>query len=262
MAVVNVTPDSFSDGGRYLEPADAITHAKALAAAGADILDIGAESTRPGAPPVSEDDETARIVPVIRGIRAAGIKTPISIDTTKAAVARAAVAEGADAVNDISALGLDPDMATTCADLNVPVVLMHMQGTPSTMQDNPVYGNVVGEVSAHLSERVRVALDAGIRRNAIALDPGIGFGKTTRHNLLLLKGLPRLAELGFPLLVGSSRKSFIGQVLGIRPATEREWGTAATVAWAVAHGAGLVRVHAADEMGQVVRMTEAIRNPS
>jgi dihydropteroate synthase len=259
MGVVNVTPDSFSDGGRFLDPQAAIDHALRLAAEGADILDIGGESTRPGAADVPPDEETDRVVPVIRGIRDAGCSVPISIDTRKAGVARAACEAGADAVNDVSALG-DPDMAGVVASLSVPVVLMHMKGEPGTMQTDPTYGNVVGEVADWLEGRIRAAVAAGIRREAVAVDPGIGFGKTVRHNLLLLNHLDHLARLGAPVVVGTSRKSFIGRVLDA-PEGEREWGTAATVALAVARGARVVRVHAVREMGQVARMADAVLSP-
>ncbi len=261
MGVVNVTPDSFSDGGRYYTTEDAVAHALKLAEDGADILDVGGESTRPGAIPVFEAEETARVVPVIKGIRKAGCTVPITIDTTKAAVAKAAVAAGADAVNDVSALTADPEALSTVAALNVPVVLMHMQGEPGTMQDEPTYGDVVGEVADYLTARVAAAQAAGIPRERIAVDPGIGFGKRVQHNLLLLRHLDRIVGLDLPVVVGTSRKSFIGHLLSGVPVDAREWGTAATVAWAVAKGAAVVRVHAVREMAQVVRMIEAIERP-
>jgi len=212
---------------------------------------------------VPEADEIARVVPVIRGLRDAGCNTPISIDTRKAAVARAARAAGADAINDVSALAHDPGMAPLAAELGVPVVLMHMRGDPATMQERPTYGNVVGEVAAYLEGRIRHALAAGIRREGLAVDPGIGFGKTVRHNLLLLNHLDHLVRLGVPVVVGTSRKSFIGRVLGdlCDPEDGREWGTAATVAWAVAKGARVVRVHGVREMAQVARMADALLAP-
>ncbi|MDH4229184.1 MAG: dihydropteroate synthase [Nitrospirota bacterium] len=260
MGVLNVTPDSFSDGGNFFHPQQAVAHALELATHGADLLDLGGESTRPGARPVDVDEEIRRVVPVIQALRAAGVSLPISIDTTKAAVARAAIAAGADAVNDVSAFTLDPEMAATCAELEVPVVLMHMRGEPRTMQDHPEYHNVVGEVADYLEGRVRAAIAAGIRRDRIALDPGLGFGKDTTHNLLLLKGLSQLTRTGLPVVVGSSRKSFIGRILEQPDPARREWGTAATVAWAIAHGARVVRVHAVREMTQVTRVIDAIRN--
>ena len=260
MGVLNVTPDSFSDGGRFVDTGAAVAHAARLVAQGADLLDIGGESTRPGAPEVPEGDEIQRVVPVITALRAAGIDTPITIDTRKAAVARAAVQAGASAVNDVSALRHDPRMAETCADLGVPVALMHMRGTPQTMQEAPVYGSVVAEVSAWLEARMDAAVAAGIGRHRLCVDPGIGFGKTVRHNLLLLKGLNQFTRLGVPLLVGTSRKSFIGTLLEEPDPARREWGTAATVTWAVAHGARIVRVHQVAEMAQVVRLADAIRS--
>jgi len=261
MGVVNVTPDSFSDGGRYLSTEDAIAHALRLAADGADVLDVGGESTRPGAVPVSEAQEIARVVPVIAGIRKAGCTTPITIDTTKAGVAEAACAAGADAVNDVSALTADPRSLSAAAALGVPVVLMHMQGEPRSMQADPTYDDVVGEVADYLAARVEAAVAAGIPRERIAVDPGIGFGKRVHHNLLLLRHLDRIVQLGLPVVVGTSRKSFIGHLLSGVPVDAREWGTAATVAWAVAKGAAVVRVHAVREMAQVVRMIEAIERP-
>lgn len=261
MGVVNVTPDSFSDGGRYLDPDLGIAHALKLAQDGADLLDVGGESTRPGADPVPEAEEMARVVPVIAGIRKAGCPLPITIDTTKAAVAEAAVAAGADAVNDVSAFTLDPRALSAVAALGVPVVLMHMRGGPRTMQLDPTYMNVVGEVADYLETRVRAAVAAGIPRERIAVDPGIGFGKTVRHNLTLLRHLDHLVRLGLPVVVGTSRKAFIGHVLSGAPVDAREWGTAATVAWAVARGAAVVRVHGVREMAQVARMTEAIARP-
>jgi len=260
MGVVNVTPDSFSDGGSYLATDHAAKHAADLADAGADLLDVGGESTRPGANPVSESDELDRVIPVIRAIRGRGISIPITIDTTKARVAREAIAAGADAVNDVSAMEADPDMGPTVAALGVPIILMHMAGNPRTMQADPHYDNVTREVADHLEGRIRVAVAHGIPRAAVAVDPGIGFGKTVRHNLVLLKGLPHLMGLGVPVLVGTSRKSFIGRLLDDAPVTGREFGTAATVAWAAAHGARVVRVHAVAPMAQVTAIIDAIRD--
>jgi len=210
---------------------------------------------------VMESQEIARVVPVIAGIRKARCSVPITIDTTKAAVAEAAVAAGADAVNDVSALTADPRSLSAVAALRVPVVLMHMRGEPRTMQDNPTYGDVVAEVAGYLAARVEAAEAAGIPRGRIAVDPGIGFGKRVQHNLLLLRHLDRIVSLGLPVVVGTSRKAFIGHLLSGVPVDAREWGTAATVAWAVAKGAAAVRVHAVREMAQVVRMTEAIGRP-
>ncbi len=250
MGVVNVTPDSFSDGGRWLDPDAAVAHGLALAAAGADLLDVGGESTRPGAAPVDETEERRRVERVIARLAAeAGI--PISIDTTKAAVAGAALDAGARVVNDVSAGRFDPDMFALVADRGAGFVAMHMLGDPRTMQDDPRYGDVVAEVGDFLVERADVARAAGVAPSAIAVDPGIGFGKTTAHNLTLLAGLDRLvARVGVPVVVGASRKRFIGRVLaGLAgetaepPAEQRDDGTLATTVWAAECGARVVRVH-------------------
>lgn len=257
MGVLNVTPDSFSDGGRYLDPAAAVDHALRLIADGADILDIGGESARPGSLPVPSAEQIQRIVPVIQAIRQ---KTDalISVDTTRADVAQAALDAGADILNDISAGRDDPAMLPLAADRRAPIVLMHMQGTPRTMQQNPYYEDVVAEVCAFLRQRTQAALDCGVERHRILLDPGIGFGKTVTHNLTLLQRLDDLAAIGQPLLIGTSRKAFIGTITNQPDPANRVFGTAATVAWAVAHGAGIVRVHDVNPMAQVVTMTQAI----
>lgn len=257
MAVVNVTPDSFSDGGRFTEPDRAVAHGLELTGQGADILDIGGESTRPGAPEVPVDEQIRRITPVIRGIRRQS-DLCISVDTTRAAVAAAAIDAGADLINDISAGRDDPEMFRFVAGASIPIVLMHMQGTPRTMQQNPHYDDVVAEVGAFLRDRVRAAMDARIQRRRILIDPGIGFGKTPAHNLALLRHLRALSEIGLPILVGTSRKRFIGEITNQPDPMQRGWGTAATVAWSIAHGAGIVRVHDAPQMRQVIQMTEAI----
>ncbi|MCP9465666.1 MAG: dihydropteroate synthase [Nitrospira sp.] len=256
MGVVNVTADSFYDGGRYLEPERAIAHALELVEQGADILDIGAESTRPGAKPVSEEEELARLLPVV-GPVARRVAVPISVDTMKSAVAQAALDAGASIINDISALREDNRMASVVARSGAAVILMHMQGTPLTMQDAPQYQDVVHEVGEFLRERVRVAVEAGISKLNILLDPGIGFGKLLEHNLDLLNRLTELTELGRPLVVGPSRKSFIGQILG-RPVEQREWGTAAAVALAVERGAQVLRVHDVAMMADVAKVAAAI----
>jgi dihydropteroate synthase len=246
MGVLNVTPDSFSDGGAFLDHAAAITQARALIAAGADIIDIGGESTRPGADPVSVDEECARVVPVIEALVALG-GPPVSVDTMKAPVAQAALAAGARIVNDVSAGGFDPEMLAVVAAAGAGYVAMHMQGEPRTMQDAPAYDDVVVEVGARLRSRVDAAIRAGIDRDAICADPGIGFGKTTAHNVELLQHLPRLREIaGIPLLVGTSRKRFLGTLA--RPSapldvTERAEATTASVVWCFAHGVAVVRVH-------------------
>jgi dihydropteroate synthase len=257
MAVLNVTPDSFYDGGRHFDTVRAIADGLALAQAGADVIDVGGESSRPGAEPVSEAAELARVIPVIEGLRrVCGV--PISIDSCKAPVARAALDAGADIVNDISALGFDPAMAALVANEKVPVVLMHMRGTPRTMQADPQYHDVVREVRDFLAERLYDAMDAGIDADSVILDPGIGFGKTIEHNIQLLRGLPVLAALGQPLLVGVSRKAFIGKILGLTADQRLEGSLAAAVA-AVLGGANIVRVHDVAETCRAVRVADALR---
>jgi len=257
MGIINVTPDSFYDGGRRTEPAKAIADALAMVASGADIIDVGGESTRPGARAVTEAEELARVLPVVRGIRRES-SVPISIDTYKASVARAALCEGADIVNDVSALRFDSQMAAVVAAEKAPVVLMHMQGTPRTMQQEPRYGDVVREVRDFLAGRLYEAMDAGIDRDGIILDPGIGFGKTIEHNLQLLRALPMLAALGQPLLVGVSRKTFIGKILDAPPDQRLEGSLAAGVAASLA-GANILRVHDVAETCKAVKIADAIR---
>lgn len=264
MGVVNVTPDSFSDGGVFATDAStdhqaAIAHGLALWNGGADIVDVGGESTRPGAAEVSVDEEIGRVVPVVAGLTAADVI--VSIDTSKPEVASAALAAGAHVVNDVTAFG-HPDMARVCAERGAGVVLMHMQGSPGTMQDDPTYDDVVGEVGDYLMERATVAVAAGISPERICLDPGIGFGKTVDHNLELLARLGELVDRGFPVLVGASRKRFLEVILeatGIRTeAMERDPATAATVALAVAAGAAVVRVHDVKSAVQSARVADAI----
>jgi dihydropteroate synthase len=230
-----------------------------MVAAGAGALDLGAESTRPGAEPVAADEELRRLIPVLRAVRKA-VGVPLSVDTMKAAVAHAALDEGADVVNDVTAGCFDADMLPLCARTRTPVVLMHMQGTPVTMQRAPHYSDVVREVGEFLRQRAEAALAAGMPRDAIVLDPGIGFGKTAEHNCRLLGRLDLLAALGYPLMVGVSRKGFIGGLLDGRPTEQRAFGTAAAVALAVAAGARLVRVHDVAAARDVVRVTQAIVN--
>jgi len=255
MGVVNVTPDSFSDGGRYLDPEAAIAHGRELAEVGAAILDVGGESTRPGADPVDAEEELRRVVPVIRGLGDAGCD--ISVDTSKAGVAAAALEAGARIVNDVTALRGDPEMAAVCAERGATVVLMHMLGEPRTMQDDPRYDDVVTEVKAFLAERLAVAVAAGIAEEDVWLDPGIGFGKTAAHNMELLRRLGELRELGRPLVIGASRKSFIGRVDGSGPG-ERLGGTIASSVLAAAEGAEVLRVHDVAEVGQALAVTAAI----
>jgi len=256
MGIVNVTPDSFSDGGRFLEPDDAVKQGVALAQDGADILDVGGESTRPGADPVEAADEIARVVPVIERL-AREVDVPISIDTSKADVARAALDAGARILSDVTAGRSDPAMCTLAAEREVPIVLMHMLGEPRTMQQNPTYRDVVGDIAAFLAARAAAARAAGVEAGRILVDPGFGFGKTREHNLVLLRRLRELCCLGYPVMVGTSRKSFIGTTLEL-PVDERLEGTAATVALAIANGAAVVRVHDVAPMRKVAGMVEAV----
>jgi dihydropteroate synthase len=255
MGVVNVTPDSFSDGGEFLDPERAVAHGRELVAAGAAVLDVGGESTRPGAMAVSGEEELARVAPVIEGLAAAS--APVSIDTTKLAVAEAALDAGAAMVNDVTALRGSPEIAALCADRGAELVLMHMQGSPRTMQQNPVYDDVVDDVKAFLAERLAFAVAEGLSEERIWLDPGIGFGKTVEHNLELLRRLRELTELGRPLLVGTSRKSFIGQISEAE-VDQRLGGTVASCVIAFANGARMLRVHDVREVGQGMRVAVAI----
>ena len=258
MGIVNVTPDSFSDGGRFFDPAEGIEHARRLIAQGADILDIGGESTRPGAAPVSEFDEILRVVPIIEAIRRAS-DIPISIDTMKPGVARAAVRAGANIWNDVAALRFSPEAPEVAAELGCEVILMHMLGQPGTMQDDPRYGDVVAEVEAFLLARAFTAMAAGVAKEKIWLDPGIGFGKTVAHNLALLKALPRFVALGYPILLGASRKRFIA---GLDPsageATDRLGGSLAAHLAGAAAGVAAVRVHDVRETVQALDVQAAI----
>lgn len=256
MGVVNVTPDSFFDGGRYLDVEAAVAHALRLVEEGADLLDVGAESTRPGADIVSEAEERRRAIPVVTAI-AKAVSVPISIDTSKAAVARAALDAGAVLVNDVTALRGDLAMVDVVAQTGAGVVLMHMHGTPRTMQQAPCYDDVVGAISDFFAERIRFAMAHGIVRRQIILDPGIGFGKLLVHNLTLLAQLRRFEQFECPLLVGVSQKAFLGQLVD-RPVQERQWGTAAAVGMAVDRGAGIIRVHDVRAMKDVVQVAAAI----
>ncbi len=259
MGVLNVTPDSFSDGGRYDQPEAAVEHALAMIEQGADLIDIGAESSRPGSNPVEEEEEIRRLLPVITAVcRQASV--PVSVDTTKAGVARRALDAGAAIVNDISALRFDPLMGQVVTQAGAGLVLMHMQGTPKTMQRDPQYRDVVAEVRHFFVERMKAAEEVGIDPEQILLDPGFGFGKNVTHNLTLLTQLDQFAVLGRPIMAGVSRKAFLGQVLD-RQVGERLMGTAAAVAVAVLRGARIVRVHDVGPMRDVVRMVEAILHP-
>ena len=256
MGILNVTPDSFSDGGRFLDHEAAVRHGLAMAGDGADIVDVGGESTRPGSDPVSAADEIDRVVPVIKRLAAELPDVPVSIDTRKADVAEAALDAGATIVNDVSA-GEDPRMFEVARAAGAGLVLMHMKGEPKTMQEAPRYDDVVGEVRDYLAARVAAAEAAGMERDRLCIDPGLGFGKTSEHSLLLMKEIDGLFGVGRPVLVGPSRKSFIGTVLG-GDVTDRAEGTAAAVAYMVSRGAHVVRVHDVREMVRVVRVIDAI----
>ena len=256
MGIVNVTPDSFFDGGRFYDPHEAVAHAVRLVEEGADLLDIGAESTRPGALPVNQEEELSRLIPVVAAV-AKAVSVPISVDTSKAAVARAAIDAGAVMVNDVTALRGDTAMVEVVVRTGAGLVLMHMQGSPETMQRAPHYGDVVEDIARFLAERARFAMDRGVAHERIVLDPGIGFGKTLAHNIDLLANLHAFLQLGFPVLVGPSRKGFIGQ-LTHRSVEGRAWGTAGVVALAVEHGASILRVHDVAEMKDVASVADAI----
>jgi dihydropteroate synthase len=254
MGVVNVTPDSFSDGGRFLDAERAIAQGRELVRAGAGILDIGGESTRPGAEPVGVDEELRRVLPVVEALVADGA-VPISIDTSKAAVAEAALRAGATIVNDVTAGLADPELLGVVAAAGAALVLMHMQGEPRTMQHAPHYDNVTREVAAHLNERVEAARSAGIRADALMVDPGIGFGKTAAHNLALLARLSELvAAVGVPVVVGASRKTFLGTITGEARPAERDDATLATTVWSFTHGARVVRVHDVASSARIERL--------
>jgi dihydropteroate synthase len=265
MGVLNVTPDSFSDGGLFLNADAAVAHALAMEAAGADIIDVGGESTRPESLGVSAETELERVLPVIEKLRGK-IRIPISVDTSKSEIADAAASAGAEIVNDVTALRNDPRIAEVARRRKLALILMHMRGKPRTMQKVPFARDVLGDVAQGLRHAVTVARRAGVAKSQIVLDPGIGFGKRFEQNCELLARLPELARLGFPLLVGTSRKSFIGKVLEqielrAGAATDRIWGTAATVAASILQGAHIVRVHEVAEMAQVARVSDALASP-
>jgi dihydropteroate synthase len=254
MGVINVTPDSFSDGGSFLEPESAIAQGKRLVGEGAEILDVGGESTRPGADPVSEDEELWRVVPVLEGL--AGCGAVLSIDTMKPGVARTALDNGATIVNDVSAFRFAPEMAGLVADAGVGCCLMHMLGEPRTMQLNPTYDDVVSDVKAFLEERLAFAVGEGIAEDKVWLDPGIGFGKTIDHNLELLRRLDEIVAIGRPIVIGTSRKSFLGKLTG-RDVAERLPGTIATNVLALERGASIFRVHDVAEVGDALKVAAA-----
>jgi dihydropteroate synthase len=258
MGTINVTPDSFSDGGHFFQSEQAIKQGERLAAEGADLLDLGGESTRPFSDPVPIEEELRRVIPVITEL-SKRISIPISIDTCKSQVARAALDAGATIINDISSLRFDPQLAQLAADAKVPLVLMHMQGTPRNMQVKPHYDSLLSEVITFLEERIQFACAQGVDRKRIIVDPGIGFGKTVQHNLLLIKHLDSLATLGQPIMLGTSRKSFIGAVLK-QEVTEREPGSWATVCAGILQGAHILRVHEVATCRQLADMTDAVLN--
>lgn len=259
MGVLNVTPDSFSDGGLFFNEKKAIEHALRLIEDGADIIDIGGESTRPGSEPVSVEEEIRRTIPVIKAI-SREIKVPISIDTYKAGVAKHALDAGASIVNDISGLRFDPEMPKVVSEYNVPVIIMHIKGRPKDMQQNPVYEALIPEIMDYLRISIRLANKFGISDDKIIIDPGIGFGKTFEHNLEITKNLKEFTLLGRPVAVGVSRKAFIGKILGDLPPSERLEGTAAAVAISIFNGANIVRVHDVKEMAKVAKVADAIKN--
>ena len=259
MGIVNVTPDSFSDGGKFFSPEVAISHASNLIGQGADIIDIGGESTRPGAEQVSESEELKRVIPVIEKIRTDNPTILISIDTTKASVAKHAVEAGADIINDVSGLSFDNNMTGIVESFDVPVVIMHMKGNPQNMQLNPKYKDIVNEILDFFKMKIKIAIQSGINRSMIILDPGIGFGKTVEHNFELLSRLNEFNVLELPIMIGPSRKSFIGITLDLPPEDRLE-GTAAAVSAGVMNGASIVRVHDVKSMKRVVRIIEKVRN--
>jgi dihydropteroate synthase len=262
MGVLNTTPDSFSDGGQFNSVSTALTQAQALVQGGVDILDIGGQSTRPGATTVTVEEELQRVVPVIEAIRRSDddrlSATVISVDTTRAVVARAAVRAGADIVNDISGGTFDDAMVATVADLGVPIILMHLRGTPATMQQHTDYGDLIAEIYHVLEQHIERAIAAGVSRDHIAIDPGIGFAKTYPQNLDILRHIPDFRPLGCPILIGPSRKSFLGWILNQPDPQQRVWGTAAACCGAIAGGADLLRVHDGREMVEVAKVADAI----
>lgn len=261
MGILNVTPDSFSDGGRYFDRTLAIKRAYEMVEEGADIIDIGGESTRPGSEPVPLQEEIARTIPVIEEI-SKKIKVPVSIDTYKAEVAKRALDAGASIVNDISGLRFDPEMPKVVSQYKVPVVIMHIKGTPKNMQANPIYEALIPEIMDYLRESIKLAVESGIAEDKIIIDPGIGFGKTFDHNLEIIKNLHEFKYLEKPILIGPSRKAFIGKILDDAPAPERLEGTAAAVAISILNGANIIRVHDVKEMKRVADVADAVKRMS
>lgn len=257
MGVLNVTPDSFSDGGEFDTPTTALEQAQYLVKAGADFIDIGGQSTRPGAEQISEAEELKRVLPVVKAIRSA-LSVPISVDTTRASVAKQAVLLGADLINDISGGTFDPNMLSIVAQLGVPMILMHIRGTPQTMQKLTDYQDLIGEIYEFLDRQIAAAVEAGIARSQLIIDPGIGFAKTAEQNLEILRQLPRFTSLGVPILVGVSRKSFIGHILNQPEPKRRVWGTAAACCAAIAAGADILRIHDVAAIRDVSQVADAI----
>ncbi|HBL11373.1 MAG TPA: dihydropteroate synthase [Cyanobacteria bacterium UBA11162] len=257
MGVLNVTPDSFSDGGEFDTPTTALAQAQYLVEAGADMIDIGGQSTRPGAEQISETEELKRVLPVVEAIRST-LSVPISVDTTRASVAQQAVLLGADLINDISGGTFDPNMLPVVAQLGVPIILMHIRGTPQTMQQLTDYKDLMGEIYGFLSQQIAAAVAAGIKRSHLIIDPGIGFAKTAEQNLEIIRQLATFTSLDVPILVGVSRKSFIGHILNQPDPKRRVWGTAAACCSAIASGADILRVHDVSEMGDVCKVADAI----
>jgi len=261
MGILNVTKDSFADGGLYFDKASAIERGISMVEEGAHIIDIGGESTRPGSEPVNEEEELRRTIPVIE-VLAKKISVPISIDTYKSSVAKRAIEAGASMVNDISGLRFDPNMPEVITHYRVPVVIMHIKGTPKDMQRNPFYTALIPEIIGYLEEGIRMAVRAGVSEDMIIVDPGIGFGKTYEHNLEIIKNLHEFTLLRKPILIGVSRKAFIGRILGDLPVTERLEGTAAAVAISIINGANIVRVHDVKEMARAARVADAVKKMS
>jgi len=257
MGILNITPDSFSDGGHYLDPERALERAWEMVEEGADLIDIGGESSRPGAQSISVEEELQRIIPIIQ-VLAKKIPVPLSVDTVKAKVAEAALDMGASIINDISALNFDSQMAEVIARYQAPVILMHMLGNPQTMQQNPIYSDLIGQIKQYLNDNLRKAEDQGVEQ--IILDPGIGFGKTVAHNLRILQELDKLLDLKRPLLIGASRKSFIGNVLDL-PVDDRLEGSLAVACWAAIKGVHIIRIHDVKQTRRVLGMIEAIQKP-
>ena len=257
MGILNVTPDSFSDGGDFTKVSIAVDHALKMVDDGADIIDIGGESTRPGSVPVHEEEECERILPVIESIKKINSKITVSVDTYKASVAKKAIEAGADMVNDISGLTFDPDMLYLLSGRDIPVIIMHINGKPNTMQKNPTYVDLVEDIINFLHHQSKVAEENGIKNNHIILDPGIGFGKTFDHNFTLLRRLDEICNLGYPVMIGPSRKAFIGDLLDLS-INDRLEGTLATVVAGIMNGAKIVRVHDVKEVNRVVKITEKI----